>query len=91
MLGDMLELGQEAQTLHKELGEQTQGLNRVIAIGEHAEDLKEGNPEVETFASLGEALTTLSMLELKGTILVKGSRGMRLERVLEVLKQGVPT
>ena len=90
VLGDMLELGQEAQTLHKELGEQTQGLDRVIAIGEHAEDLKEGNPDVETFASLGEALTTLSMLELKGTILVKGSRGMRLERVLEVLKQGVP-
>lgn len=90
VLGDMLELGDDAKALHIKLGEQTQGLDRVIAIGNHAKDLKKGNAEVEAFASFGEALTTLSTLDLAGTLLIKGSRGMRLERVLDVLKQGVP-
>lgn len=90
VLGDMLELGDNAADFHTELGEQTVGLERVIAIGKHAQDIKKGNPDTEVFASFGEALTTLSTLTLEGTVLVKGSRGMRLERVIDIFKQGVP-
>ncbi|CAN5908413.1 UDP-N-acetylmuramoyl-tripeptide--D-alanyl-D-alanine ligase [soil metagenome] len=96
ILGDMLELGADSETLHEELGRQTLGLDRVLAIGPEAAALGAGNPQVEVFASFGEALPVLAALRLEGTLLVKASRGMHFERVVEALhklasqKQRVP-
>ncbi len=91
ILGDMLELGADSKTLHEELGRRTLGLDRVVAIGPEAAALAAGNPQTEVFASFGEALSVLAALQLEGTILVKASRGMHFERVVEALqKQQVP-
>lgn len=87
ILGDMLELGSQSATLHRELGEQTLGIGRVVAIGQEARHLVEGNRNIEHFASFGEALPLLTSLPLQGTILVKASRGMHFERVVEVLEK----
>ena len=87
ILGDMLELGPDSPEYHRALGAATLGLDRVIAIGEAAAGLRRGNPATEHFLSFGEALPTLSDLPLEGTILLKASRGVRLERVMEVLSK----
>ena len=87
ILGDMLELGDQSATLHRELGAQTLDIGRVIAIGQEARYLAEGNNKVEHFASFGEALPILASLSLQGTILIKASRGMHFERVLEVFEK----
>ncbi len=90
ILGDMLELGEDSRALHEELGRQTLGLDRVVAIGPAAAALAAGNPQVEVFASFGEALPVLAALPLTGTLLVKASRGMKFERVVEALHKLVP-
>ena len=87
ILGDMLELGKQSAPLHRELGEQTSDIERVIAIGQEARYLQEGNSKVEHFDSFGEALPILATLPLQGTILIKASRGMHFERVVEVLEK----
>ena len=87
ILGDMLELGSESRAFHEELGQQTVGLDNIIAIGREVAALSTGNPQVEVFASFGEALPVLASLPLQGTILVKASRGMHFERVIEALQK----
>ena len=80
----MLELGEGSARYHRDLGRQTLGLERVIAIGPEMRALREANPAahyLETF-DLG---ALRGLLPERGTLLVKGSRGMRLERLVEVL------
>ncbi len=84
VLGDMLELGAESARYHRELGELTLGLERVVAIGPEMRSLKNANPNahhLETFDL--DALEPL--LPECGTLLVKGSRGGRLERLVSYL------
>lgn len=86
VLGDMLELGPDAARYHRELGEQTVGLASVIAIGPEMRALAEANPAAHYVPAFDlPALTPL--LPERGTLLVKGSRGMRLERLIEALLQ----
>lgn len=84
VLGDMLELGSEAARYHRRLGEQTQGLDHVVAVGPEMRALSEANPKahyLETF----DLRALQELLPERGTLLVKGSRGMRLERLVETL------
>lgn len=84
VLGDMLELGPDSAAYHAGLGEQTAGLDRVIAVGPAMRALLDGNPvawHLETF-DLG---VLSALLPDQGTLLVKGSRGMRLERLVHAL------
>lgn len=90
VLGDMLELGSRAEELHRELGAATRGLEMVLAIGELSACVVEGNPNAIRSASVDEALPLLARLPRNGTVLVKASRGMRLERVVAELMQEVP-
>ena len=85
ILGDMLELGAQSGELHRELGAATRGLDLVLAVGSHARCLTDGNPEVIHRESVEELLPLLDRLPGEGTILVKASRGMRLERIVERL------
>jgi UDP-N-acetylmuramoyl-tripeptide--D-alanyl-D-alanine ligase len=89
VLGDMGELGSEAAALHREAGRQARraGIDRVFSLGELAQQA------VEAFGDPGVAFDTLEALlaALDGqrhaglTVLVKGSRRMRMERVVEAL------
>ena len=84
VLGDMLELGPDAAAYHERLGEQTLGLDRTIAVGPAMRSLLAGNPaawHLETF-DLG---VLSALLPDHGTLLIKGSRGMRLERLVHAL------
>ena len=86
VLGDMLELGRFSARLHRELGAATRGLDRVVAIGGAAREIASGNPDATAVASFEEALPLLEALPERGTVLVKASRGMRLERVVSALE-----
>ena len=84
VLGDMLELGPDTAAYHERLGEQTLGLDRTVAVGPAMKSLLSGNPaawHLETF-DLG---VLSALLPDHGTLLVKGSRGTRLERLVHAL------
>jgi UDP-N-acetylmuramoyl-tripeptide--D-alanyl-D-alanine ligase len=85
ILGDMLELGSHSSDYHFELGKQTRDLDQVIAIGRMAKYIAEANPKARYFASVDEALVFLKTYKVEGTVLVKASRGMKLEQCVEIL------
>ncbi len=93
VLGDMLELGGESPRWHRELGRALagSGLHHVVFIGTQAGEVAAGawdggmDPRsIETFADLDRARPAFRVLVARGgTILLKASRGMALERLLE--------
>ena len=94
VMGDMLELGPESQRFHKELGWLAGELNIdfVYAVGTFANDVAEGVrlantlTRAFTFDNQRELIHDLENLLSEGDVaLVKGSRGMRMERVVESL------
>ena len=94
ILGDMLELGDKAKTYHREIGRIAggSGATEVWAIGEFAELVAEGarsqGSEVQIFKSTDSALEYVSANNRpKGElILLKGSRGNRLEKLIPGLE-----
>lgn len=86
ILGDMLELGRESQKEHKRiLDELHEGFEQVLLIG--PEFVKAASDTSFTaFAKLKEAAEWLRQNPLqKAHILIKGSRGITLEKILENL------
>ncbi|MGM0501661.1 MAG: UDP-N-acetylmuramoyl-tripeptide--D-alanyl-D-alanine ligase, partial [Bacillota bacterium] len=96
VLGDMLELGVVAQEEHYNLGEIVvqQEIDYLITIGDLAAEIARGAQEQGLNANQifkttdkSEAITKLKKLIAAGdTILVKASRGMELEEVVEAIK-----
>ncbi len=91
VLGDMKELGEDAAELHREVGEaaRASGVSRLFAYGDLASNAAEGFGEhASWFASL-DALVDELCEELNEDInvLVKGSRSMRMERVVDALRE----
>ncbi len=93
VLGDMLELGPEAASAHREVGTLAAalGVERLIAIGDHAGDLVEGaGPAVEASIAADRAAATAAAaqwLRPADVVLVKASRGLALESVAEQLSR----
>lgn len=89
VLGDMKELGPDEQALHRTVGEQLQqaGIGRLFAIGELCRNATDAFGEGATwFASIDEMIAALlERLSIEVNVLVKGSRSMRMERVVEAL------
>ncbi len=89
VLGDMGELGTEAAALHREAGRRARhaGIDRVFGLGELAQEAVDAFGDrgmaFDTLAALLAGLDALRRSEL--TILVKGSRRMRMERVVDAL------
>ena len=93
--GDMLELGPQAEMLHREIGviAARSGIQRIYAQGEFAEAVAagardEGQKSAVTFTgSREEILHDLKQwLQPGDWLLVKGSRGMAMEKIVEELK-----
>jgi UDP-N-acetylmuramoyl-tripeptide--D-alanyl-D-alanine ligase len=89
VLGDMLELGPESRRLHREIGVYAaeHGLDVLVTVGPLAAEMR-GEFEGESYAvaDAGAAAELLQTVLAAGdTVLVKGSRGVGLERVAEVL------
>lgn len=89
VLGEMLELGDEAARYHRELGEATRGLDRVLFVGPHGDAVRAGNPDV-TLVSPEQAEAFVAQLPRAGTILVKASRSMHFERLVQALVGASP-
>lgn len=89
VLGDMGEIGERAGQLHDEIGgyAKSQGLDRLYALGEMSEtavhNFGVGAWHFLTVDDLVEALRT--ELDPETVVLVKGSRFMKMERVVEAI------
>ena len=88
LLGDMLELGRYKNKLHKEVGEyaKSKGISKLIAFGNLTRHSIDGfgkngiffNDETKLKNYLRKNITS------KNVILIKGSRGMKMERFIDV-------
>ena len=97
IVGDMLELGLQASEFHQQVGRQAAGIGpaRLYACGRHAGDvvngaLEAGMDAAKIFSGSQEEIAgDLFDHLVPGTwILVKGSRGMAMERVVQkILKK----
>jgi UDP-N-acetylmuramoyl-tripeptide--D-alanyl-D-alanine ligase len=90
VLGDMLELGGEERRLHREIGAyaRASGVDLLVTVGPRASEMgKEGGEgSVYSVPDAAEAAQLLGRLLCEGdVVLVKGSRGMELERVAQRL------
>ncbi len=93
--GDMLELGPKEQAFHEDVGAfaASCAVDALFAVGERARHMaaaarKGGVSDVREFSTAedaGEALA--SFLREGDLVLVKGSRGMRMEKALAVLRE----
>jgi UDP-N-acetylmuramoyl-tripeptide--D-alanyl-D-alanine ligase len=97
ILGEMLELGAYTATGHRQVGQSAaqEKIDHLLAIGEHAGEIRTGAEAagmppsaIRIFATPEEALASLASLpERLRWILVKGSRGIHLEKVVKYLKE----
>ena len=98
--GEMLELGDNAHAIHRQTGETIAAMGIEILIGVRglAEDLVRGAEQVRTgsssdrgfsarFAQDSDAAAELLVSEIRegDVVLVKGSRGVRTEKIIEKL------
>lgn len=100
VLGDMLELGEASETAHRAVGRYAAeiGVDVVFTLGERAKLVAEGalqagiSPEhVFACTDCEEILHRLERFVEKGvTILIKGSRGMKMERIAATLQARYP-
>jgi UDP-N-acetylmuramoyl-tripeptide--D-alanyl-D-alanine ligase len=95
VLGDMLELGVGSKDLHRDMGRLVPEMNFdfLLTIGQDAKEIQVGaiqggmrSERALHFDTVQDANSYLSeMVRMGDIILVKGSRGMKLEQVVEAL------
>ena len=90
VLGDMGEVGTQGPAFHHEVGAyaQASGIERLLCLGELAAfSAKAYGPSAQHFSHMG-ALTVevLHQLPQLGSVLVKGSRFMKMERVVDAIQ-----
>ncbi len=91
VLGDMGELGSDAARMHREVGEyaKTKGLQQLYCLGDLSLEMVQGfgvgARHFDDAAVLAEAIKP--RLSAQVTVLVKGSRFMKMERVVDLLDE----
>ncbi len=98
VLGDMGELGPESANLHRQVGEALShaGIDRLFATGSRSRQAVQAFGGNGTWVESVDALTALLLRELGDrdaesvNVLVKGSRAMRMERVVQALALPAP-
>jgi UDP-N-acetylmuramoyl-tripeptide--D-alanyl-D-alanine ligase len=89
VLGEMLELGDRSEQAHREIGRLAAdlGFARIVVVGDGARAIADGAGSIaEVVADVDVAIGTLSAsLHADDVVLVKASRGVRLERVAQAL------
>jgi UDP-N-acetylmuramoyl-tripeptide--D-alanyl-D-alanine ligase len=94
VLGDMLELGDGASQLHQDIGAKAgEVADLLIGIGDYAADICTGaaarlqSEQMVQLADVEAAVSYLQEQQRPGDkILVKGSRGIRLDRLAAALR-----
>jgi UDP-N-acetylmuramoyl-tripeptide--D-alanyl-D-alanine ligase len=94
VLGDMFELGDEAERIHYDVGEaiRESGITRLFTFGELSSNSSiafgEGGTSYDSLdALIGDVSSGLND---SVNVLVKGSRGMRMERVVDAVRAAEP-
>ena len=84
VLGSMAELGANSRVLHQEIGEYASqaGLDKLYTIGK---DSKHYNGEL--FPDIESLYNQLNECHLGATILIKGSRMMKLDELVDILSK----
>ncbi len=88
ILGDMLELGKMSKEEHRLLGpiiEQV-GVDLVVLVGAGMESV-EGDFSAIRIQEASDLDSVVSLLQQEDLVLLKGSRGLRLERIIDSLRQ----
>ena len=97
VLGDMLELGPDEERLHREIGARAAGIvDGLLTVGERGRWIAEaarqsGLSQVESAVDVDEAIAAFdrSIPAVAGDlVLVKGSRGVELDRLVDALGGG---
>ncbi len=92
VLGEMLELGENSAQLHREIGlyARERGVDRFVGVGTALAGAAEAFGG-EWFADCASAAAALAgTLNADDTVLIKGSRGVSMERVLAALSEPAP-
>lgn len=87
-LGDMFELGEDSTIEHEQIVRITQNMKLAMCyfIGENFYSVKNDKQYSEFFKSFKDFKIHIESLKINNAlILIKGSRGMALERILEIL------
>lgn len=85
ILGDMFELGEATNAEHSNIIKKVveSNLDKVYFVGQRFFDNQVSNPKIEYYKTLEDLKTTFKFTDFSNyTILIKGSRGMALERLL---------
>ncbi len=94
VLGDMKELGENAARLHREVGKKANasGIDRLFALGDLSRNTVEGFGENASWYGSVDALVDelTHSLTSSTNVLVKGSRSMHMERVVDALREIEP-
>ena len=97
ILGDMFELGEFAKEGHQAVGRYAAENNAdvIVAVGEMANEIINGaslvgtNKMLYSFESISDVIDNLEdIIRLNDIILIKGSRGMFMEKIVESLREG---
>lgn len=91
VLGDMGELGDDAENFHRQVGDmaRTNGVERLFAIGSlSALAVQAFGTQAHHFETQQQLIDAIrGALSKQVTVLVKGSRSMRMEQVVEALSE----
>ena len=88
ILGDMFELGEASEEEHLEIVKiiREKKINKVYTAGPYFFKAAMGSTEFECYNTTDELLKALAInAPTNATILIKGSRGMKLETIISVL------
>ena len=93
VVGDMLELGEQAEAMHRQAGRDLagKGIDLLVSVGTLgryiAKGAAEGGLEAESYDSADAARDQLArLLQAGDAVLVKGSRGMAMEQLIEPIR-----
>ena len=97
VLGDMLELGKQSASLHEEIGNEVARLriDHLFLVGDFASSVAKGaqkhgmtSEQINVFTTRDELIRALrEQMSGQDCILVKGSRGMKMEEIVAALQQ----
>lgn len=98
VLGDMLELGDRQEDFHRAAGKSAvqNGIDMLITVGPLAKYMAEGALDsgmvlhnIHSFSDSEEAAREMpSLLRQNDIVLIKGSRGVKIEKIVHALKKG---